>query len=178
MNSAHWRKFCTIASLGVLLSAASAAQAQTEMMSAAWAKSACDAWNAEPVLTDKLVESGWMKNHAKRGFKVMQVYRTDCKDSPRVELRVTEQGGKARCAYGGKVETAKLDLTADYVMHAETARWQEMGRGEYGPMRAMMFGRLQFDGPSFEAMDNMEPFEKFLLLVGKVPSSAANCPGR
>lgn len=176
MKAGHWRRLSVIAGLGALISATSAAQAQTDMMSAAWAKSACDAWNAEPVLTDKLVESGWMKNNANRGFKVMQVYRTECSDSPRVELRVAERGGKARCVYGGKVETAKLDLTADYVMHAETERWREMGRGEYGPMRAMMFGNLQFDGPSFEAMNNMEPFEKFLLLVGKVPASTARCP--
>lgn len=175
MSTRIWRRLSVLASLGMLVSAAGTVQAQTDMMSATWAKSACDAWNAEPVLTDKLVESGWAKNNANRGYKIMQIYRTDCKDSPRVELRVAEQGGKARCIYGGKVETAQLDLTADYVMHAETARWQEMGRGEYGPMRAMMFGRLQFDGPTFEAMNNMDPFEKFLLLVGKVPGAAA-CP--
>lgn len=165
----------SLAAVAVLIVVAQPAQAQSDLMSATWAKSACDAWNAEPVLTDELVKSGWMKNNGNRGFKVMQVYRNDCRESPRVELRVSEQGGKARCVYGGKVETAKLDLTADYVMHAQTARWQEMGRGEYGPMRAMMFGRLQFDGPSFEAMDNMGPFEKFLLLVGKVPGGPA-CP--
>jgi len=77
--------------------------------------------------------------------------------------------------YGGKAETAKLDQKADYVMDAETTRWQEMGRGEYGPMRAMMFGRLSFDGPMGEAMGNMGPFESFLLLVGKVPGATA-CP--
>lgn len=162
-----------MAGLGVLISGA--AHAQTEMMSAAWGKSACAAWNGEPPLTDKLAESGWVKNNANRGFKVIQVYRTDCKDSPRVELRIAEQGGKARCVYGGKIETAKLDLKVDYVMDAETVRWQEMGRGEYGPMRAMMFGRLSFDGPMGEAMSNMGPFESFLLLVGKVPGGAA-CP--
>jgi len=165
----------SVAALVLLLPAIAAAQGEPVLMSTAWAKSACDAWNAEPVLTDELVKSGWVKNNAGRGFKVIQTYRTECKDSPRVELRIAEQGGKARCTYGGKVETAKLDLTADYVMHAETARWQEMGRGEYGPMRAMLFGRLQFDGPSFEAMGNMGPFESFLLLVGKVPGAAA-CP--
>lgn len=175
MKPRNWKGLCVTAGLGMLISSAGAVQAQTDMMSAAWAKSACDAWNAEPVLTDELVKSGWMKNNANRGFKVMQVYRSECMESPRVELRIAEQGGKARCVYGGKIETAKLDLTADYVMHAETPRWQEMGLGEYGPMRAMMFGRLQFDGPSFEAMDNMGPFEKFLLLVGKVPGGAA-CP--
>jgi len=162
------------AALGLLISGT--AQAQTEMMSAAWGKAACDAWNADPVLTDELVKSGWVKNNANRGFKVLQVYRTDCKESPRVELRIAEQGGKARCIYGGKIEAAKLDLNVDYLMDAETVRWQEMGRGEYGPMRAMMFGRLSFDGPMGEAMGNMGPFENFLLLVGKVPSSTASCP--
>ena len=178
MKFAKGGRLAVAVGLGALLSVAGAAYAQTDMMSAAWAKSACDAWNAEPVLTDELAKSGWAKNNANRGFKVIQVYRTDCKDSPRVELRFAEQGGKARCVFGGKVETAKLDLTVDYVMHAETARWQEMGRGEYGPMRAMMFGRLQFDGPTFEAMGNMGPFESFLLLVGKVKSSTASCPAR
>jgi len=37
-----------------------------------------------------------VKDDAKRGFKVLQIYRSDCKDSPRVELRVVEQAGKAR----------------------------------------------------------------------------------
>ncbi len=164
-----------LAAAAVFLALCGPAQAQSDMMSVAWAKAACDAWNAEPVLTDELAKSGWTKNNAGRGFKVIQVYRTECKDSARVELRIAEKDGKARCTYGGKIETEKLDLTADYVMHAQTARWQEMGRGEYGPMRAMMFGRLLFDGPSFEAMRNMGPFESFLLLVGKVPGGAA-CP--
>ena len=168
------------ASLGVALGCAlplvAAAQSEPPLMSPAWAKLACEAWNADPVLTDRLVESGWVKNDARRGFKVMQVYRNDCPASPRVELRVSEQAGKARCTYGGKAETASLDDGADYVMHAETSRWQEMGRGEYGPMRAMMMGRLQFSGPMLEAMGNMGPFENFLLLVGKVPGGAA-CPG-
>jgi putative sterol carrier protein len=53
-----------------------------------------------------------------------------------------------------------------------------MGKGEYGPMRAMMFGRLGFDGPMMEAMRNMGPFENFLLLVGKVTGDTATCPGK
>ena len=178
MTRNSWKARSLLGVAGVLLAALGAAhaQAQGEMMSAAWAKSACEAWNADAALTGKLAESGWVKNDAKRGFKVIQVYRTDCTASPRVELRIAAQDGMARCTYGGKLETAKLDPSADYVMHAQTARWQEMGRGEYGPMRAMMFGRLKFDGPMFEAMDNMGPFESFLLLVGKVKASAAACP--
>jgi putative sterol carrier protein len=50
--------------------------------------------------------------------------------------------------------------------------------GMYGPMRAMMFGRLKFDGPYGEAMSNMGPFESFLLLVGKVPGETTACPGK
>ncbi len=145
-------------------------------MSADWAKQACDAWNADPVLTGELAKSGWIENDAKRGFKVMQIYRTDCPNSPRVEMRVALKDGKAMCVYGGKVETTKLDSGADYVMHAETARWGEMGRDEYGPMKAMMFGRLKFDGPMMEAMGNMGPFKNFLLLTGKVAASSASCP--
>lgn len=152
------------------------AAAKPVLMSADWGRLACDAWNADPVLTDKLVESGWVDNDGKRGFKVMQIYRTDCKDSPRVEMRIAKKDGKALCVYGGAVETARLDSGKDYVMHATTQRWIEMGRGDYGPMRAMMFGRLEFDGPKLEAMGNMGPFENFLLLTGKVASDTASCP--
>ena len=152
------------------------AQDAPPLMSAPWAKLACETWNADPVLTGELAESGWVKNDAKRGFKVLQIFRTDCAGSPRVELRIAEQQSKARCVYGGEAQTAKLEFGADYVMHAETARWLEMGRGDYGPMGAMMFGRLRFDGPMLEAMGNMGPFESFLRLVGKVPGRAEACP--
>jgi putative sterol carrier protein len=146
------------------------------MMSADWAKEACEAWNRDPVLTDKLVETGWIKNDKGRGFKVMQVLRSDCGDKATAELRVAQKDGKAMCVFGGAAETAKLDSGADYLMKAETGRWVEMGKGEYGPMRAMMLGRLGFTGPMVEAMGNMAPFENFLLLVGKVPSETKACP--
>jgi putative sterol carrier protein len=50
-----------------------------------------------------------------------------------------------------------------------------MGAGEYGPMKAMMFGRLKFIGPKVEAMTVMGPFETFLKLPGKVANDKA-CP--
>ena len=131
-----------IESLAAALAAialAAPALAAPVMMTADWGKDACVAWNKDPVLTDKLVESGWVKNDKGRGFKVMQVYRSDCGDKPTAELRVALKDGKAMCVYGGAPETAKLDGGADYVMKAETARWVEMGKGEYGPMAAMMF---------------------------------------
>ncbi len=156
----------------------STALAAPVLMSADWAKEACEAWNKDPVLTEKLVASGWINNDKGRGFKVMEIYRRDCGETPTVELRVALKDGKALCVYGGKPETAKLDSGADYVMNAETARWVEMGKGEYGPMRAMFLQRLHFDGPMGEAMGNMGPFENFLLLVGKVPGDTASCPAK
>jgi len=145
------------------------------LMSEEWAKAACTAWNLDPVLTKDLFETGWAANDKKRGYKTLQVARKDCKSSPKVEVRIAPKDGKALCVSGG-LSTAKLDLDVDYAMTADTKRWIEMGKGEYGPMRAMMFGRLSFDGPMGEAMGNMGPFESFLLLVGKVPGDTASCP--
>jgi putative sterol carrier protein len=166
----------TLAAFAVTL-AATAANAAPALMSPGWAKEMCAAWNADPTLTTKLVESGWIKNDKGRGYKVMQIYRSDCPGSPRVELKVVPRDGKVLCTYGGKAE-AKLDDSADYLMWSTTEYWGEMGKGQYGPMRAMMFGRLRFDGPYGEAMSNMGPFESFLLLVGKVPGDTASCPAK
>jgi putative sterol carrier protein len=152
------------------------AQANSTAMSPSWAQAMCAAWNAEPVLTDKLVESGWVKNDAGRGFKAMQIYRADCPNSARIEMQIALKGEKAQCVYGGAAKTTRLERGADYLMWAETPRWREMGVGEYGPMKAMMFGRLNFEGPKMEAMSNMGPFASFLLLVGKVPGDWGACP--
>lgn len=159
-----------------ILAVAGNASAEPVLMSADWGKAACDGWNADQVLTDELAASGWVQNDGGKGYKVMQLYRTDCSDSPTTELRIGLQDGKAMCVYGGVVESAELNGDADYVMHAETTRWQEMGAGEYGPMKAMMFGRLKFAGPKWEAMKNMGPFTNFLMLAGTVPSDTASCP--
>lgn len=163
-----------------MLAAAFAAMAGTAaaapaLMSEEWAKAACTAWNADATLTKDLHETGWAANDKKRGYKALQVARKDCKASPKVELRIAAKEGKAMCVSGAK-SAAALDLDVDYAMVADTKRWVEMGKGDYGPMRAMMFGRLSFDGPMGEAMGNMGPFESFLLLVGKVPGDTAGCP--
>ncbi len=155
----------------------SISQAAPVMMGTEWAQEMCKAWNADPTLTEKLVESEWIKNDKGRGYKAMQIYRADCEGSPRIELRVSEKDGKTLCVYGGKAES-KLDSDVDYLMWAETRRWTQMGKGEYGPMWAMMTGRLSFDGPMMEAMGNMGPFGSFLLLVGKVPGDDAACPAK
>lgn len=155
----------------------SAARAQpVTLMSPEWAKQACAAWNEQPALSDELGTSGWARNNQDRGYKVLHVYRKDCPDSARVELRIEHQADKASCVYGGPAENQELDTDLDYLMYADSRRWQEMGAGKYGPMRAMMFRRLRFQGPKWEAMRNMGPFEQFLLLVGKVESDVTRCP--
>lgn len=166
------------AAAAAFASFAGTALAAPVLMSPDWGNAACDAWNREPVLTDKLVESGWIKNDAGRGYKVMHVARSDCGEKATAEMRIAQKDGKAMCVFGGAPGAAPLDGGSDYLMRAETARWIEMGKGEYGPMKAMMFGRLGFEGPKMEAMGNMGPFESFLLLVGKVESESNRCPGR
>ena len=168
----------TAAALGIALAIlAPPASAAPTMMTAEWAQQMCNAWNADATLTGKLVESEWIKNDKGRGYKAMQIYRADCADSARIELRVSEKDGKAVCVYGGKAEST-LNTRVDYMMWAETSRWVEMGKGEYGPMKAIFFQRLGFDGPMMEAMGNMAPFESFLRLVGKVPGDVAGCPAK
>jgi putative sterol carrier protein len=146
------------------------------LMSAEWATQACEAWNANKILTDELAEK-WIKNDKGRGYKVMHMYRTDCGDTHKIEMTISAKNGKAICTYAGPVQHTALDLGSDYLMHAETKRWKEMGAGEYGPMRAMMFGRLKFEGPKGEAMRVMGPFEQFLLIPGKVPGEDT-CPAK
>ncbi len=144
------------------------------MMSADWAVQACQAWNSNPALTEELAEK-WIKNDKGRGYKVLHLYRTECGEESKVELTISAKNGKSLCTYGGPIQHTTLDSGSDYLMHAETKRWKEMGAGEYGPMRAMTFGRLKFEGPKVEAMRVMGPFEQFLLIPGKVPGDDA-CP--
>lgn len=162
----------------VLISLAipSLAFSEPVLMTPEWAKLSCKAWNDDSTLTRKLFESGWIKNDKDRGFKVIHLFRTDCQDSPHVELKIGLRDEKALCIYGGEVSFTEMDKKIDYIMHANTERWIEMGEGKYGPMRAMMFRRLKFKGPKGEAMSNMGPFKNFLLLVGSVPSDSSTCP--
>ena len=146
----------------------------TVLMSSDWAVGMCDAWNQEPSLTEGLAK--WMENDKDRGYKILRVYRMDCPESPRIQLRVADRDGAVTCIEGGLETDDALDSSCDYVMFAKTERWLEMGAGEYGPMGGMMTGRLKFEGPKWEAMKNMGPFKSFLQLVGKVPGDSETCP--
>lgn len=153
---------------------ASVSGAAPVLMAPDWMAQACEAWNRSPILTSELAEK-WVQNDKQRGYKIVHMYRTDCSEGAQVELKIESKDGKALCTYGGKPQSTP-DFDVDYLMHATTDRWLEMGKGDYGPMRAMMFGRLKFSGPMLEAMSVMGPFEQFLLLVGQVPGDTASCP--
>jgi putative sterol carrier protein len=168
-------KYTTIA-LAALAVLATTAHAAPAMMSAEWTAQACDAWNKDASLTDGLADK-LIKNDKDRGYKIIHLYRTECGEETQTELKIMDKDGKAMCVYGGAVQNAKMDHDVDYTMHASTERWDEMGAGEYGPMRAMMFGRLKFTGPKMEAMSVMGPFEAFLRLPGKIPGDKA-CPAK
>ncbi len=165
--------------LAALVAGASqAAIAKPVFMGAEWASQACDAWNADKVLTDELGGKTWAANNNNRGYKVIHFSRSDCKNSPRVELTISDKDGKAWCTYGGAVKHAELDLSYDYYMYATDEDWQCMGDGDWGcgPMGAMMSGSLKFEGPKMEAMSVMGPFSNFLLLTGKVDANRSTCP--
>lgn len=167
-------KFSLIAA-GVMALSANAAFAAAPLMSTDWTAQACDAWNKDAVLTGGLADK-WIHNDKGHGYKIIHMYRTDCGENTKTEMKIVLKDGKAMCVYGGAVQN-KPDFDVDYEMHAETARWNEMGAGDYGPMKAMMLGRLKFKGPKWEAMSVMGPFEAFLRLPGKIPGDAA-CPGK
>jgi len=161
-----------LAAIGLIPLSAQAAP----LMSTDWAVQACSYWNTNPALTTELAEK-WSKNDAGRGYKIIHMYRDECGEGSKVEMTISTKGGKTTCVYAGPIQHATLDYDMDYKMHAETKRWREMGAGEYGPMRAMMFGRLKFEGPKGEAMKVMGPFEQFLLIPGKVHGDDT-CPAK
>lgn len=169
----------------VLLGAAFAIPAQaSEFMDEAWAKAACDAWNQDATLTTELVQitgedNGyqWIANDKGRGYKLVQMYRTDCGADSKVQLTISLKDGKAMCTYGGKPDGKAMDFGVDYLMHAQDANWTCMGEGRWGcgAMGAMMSGKLKFTGPKMEAMAVMAPFESFLRLTGKVAGTKTPC---
>ncbi|RLJ71094.1 putative sterol carrier protein [Hydrogenivirga caldilitoris] len=145
--------------------------AQPVFMDGEWAKAFCEVWNNTPALVNELGQNdAWKEVPERKLF----LYRKDCGDEKIVQLTIKNENNQAMCVYGGP---KKDDITDnDFLMYADTERWLEMGRKEYGPMRAMMFGRLKFRGPKFVAMKNMGPFESFLDAVDEVKSDTNKCP--
>ncbi|MEE9351368.1 MAG: SCP2 sterol-binding domain-containing protein [Thiotrichaceae bacterium] len=156
-------------------------------MDASWAKKACAAWNASPVLTKQLASTeaddgeegyAWAKNNAGRGYKLVQMYRTSCGANSKVQLTIQEKDGKAMCVSAGKPDGKAMNFKVDYLMHASDKNWACMGKGSFGcgAMGAMMSGKLKFQGPKMEAMKVMGPFESFLKVAGKTAGDKSSCP--
>lgn len=162
----------------LLVGATQIATAAPVFMGEQWASQACDAWNADKVLTDELAGEIWVANNGGTGEKIIHFSRTDCKDSPRVQLTISDTDGKAQCSYGGAVKKVELSGDYDYYMYATDEDWQCMADGDWGcgPMGAMMSSKLLFEGPKMEAMSVMGPFSNFLLLTGKVETDRSKCP--
>lgn len=147
-------------------------QKEVVMLSEEWGKLACEAWNNDEVLSGGLFESGWAENFRKdMDFRIIEVYRKDCPDSPHVQLKFQPKDNKTVCVDSGP----DFNQGYDFLMWAKTGNWVKMGEGKIGPMGGMMTGRLSFRGSMWEAMKNMGPFKNFLLLFGKVPSTTKEC---
>ena len=149
----------------------SAGFAQPVFMDGEWAKAFCEVWNNTPELLSQLgANDAWKGVPERKLF----LYRKDCSKDKQVQLTIKNENNQARCVYGGWAKDERTDN--DFLMYADTKRWMEMGRKEYGPMRAMMFGRLKFKGPKWVAMRNMGPFEAFLDAMDAVESDTSRCP--
>ncbi len=155
----------------LLLSISSIALATPIFMSGDYAKALCEEWNKTSQLVDQLGKSeSWIAVPERKIF----IYREDCGDKNQIQLAIKNEEGKAICAYGGPAKDKRGK--DDFLMYAETKRWLEMGRKEYGSMKAMMLGRLKFEGPKGVAMKNMGPFEAFLDMIDNPPHDASKCP--
>jgi len=154
-----------------LLGMGTVAMSAPVFMGGEYAKALCEAWNKTPQLVEQLGKSeSWVAVPERKIF----IYREDCGEAKQVQLTIKNEGGKAMCVYGGPAKDKRGK--DDFLMYAETKRWLEMGRKEYGPMKAMMFGRLKFEGPKGVAMKNMGPFEAFLDIIDSPPHDASKCP--
>ncbi|HEB71596.1 MAG TPA: sterol-binding protein [Nitrospirae bacterium] len=147
-------------------------QAGVVMLSEEWGKSACEVWNNDPVLSEGLFESGWAENFREgMDFRIIEIYRKDCPDSPHVQLKFQPEDNKTMCVDSGP----DFNKGYDFLMWASTGNWVKMGEGKIGPMGGMATGRLRFKGSMWEAMKNMGPFKNFLLLFGKIPADISQC---
>ncbi len=151
-------------------------------MDAEWASKACAAWNENEILTRQLVKTEdnyrWITNDAGRGYKLIQLYRTNCSEPSKIQLDIALQEGKAMCTYGGEPDGKAFNPQVDYLLHATDPDWMCIGEGEFGcgAMGAMMSGRLNFTGPKMEVMDVMEAFSTLLRMTAEVPGLRATCP--
>jgi putative sterol carrier protein len=150
-----------------------------DFMDASWAKKVCNKWNGNTMLNNQLA-GAWIANNAGRGYKLIQMYRTECGASSKIQLTIRNKGGQAICTYGGYPNNKGLNRAVDYVLHAKDKHWVCMGEGKFGcgAIGAMKTGKLQFSGPQAEMKQVIAPFSAFLSLVGQTSGSKGvdHCP--
>jgi len=151
-----------------------------DFMDTSWAQNLCSQWNKNATLSQQLGGATWVDNNAGRGYKLIQLYRTECGSSTKIQITIKNQKGKAICTYGGKPNSKTLNSKVDYVMHAKDKHWTCIGAGKFGcgAAGALSTGKLQLKGPIGEAKRVMQPFSTFLKLVGQVPGKKGveHCP--
>lgn len=152
----------------------------SDFMDESWAKNLCSQWNKHATLSDKLAGAAWVDNNAGRGYKLIQLYRSECGANTKIQLTIKNQNGKAVCTYGGRPDSKALSNKVDYVMNAKDKHWICMGAGKFGcgAAGAMSTGKLKLKGPVAEAKRIMQPFSSFLKLVGQIPGKKGvdHCP--
>lgn len=170
-------KMKLMAGLGILLAPLAANAA---FMDSDWAQKACDGWNASDTLTTELAGEAWMDNNGDRGYKLVQMYRSECGEDTMIQLTIEPKDGKAMCTYGGKPDGKAFNKKFDYVMNAKDKHWTCIGAGKFGcgAMGAMSTGKLKFKGPKMEAMNVMGPFGSFLRLTGEISGDKGACPAK
>jgi putative sterol carrier protein len=77
-----------------------------------------------PKLTEELGKSeSWTSVPERKLF----LYREDCSPDKQIQLTIKNEGNKAVCVYGGPAKDKRGK--DDFLMYAETKRWEEMGKG-------------------------------------------------
>jgi hypothetical protein len=139
------------------------AQSGIKFMSPDFAKKLCNAWNQSNLPSDLGTGgSDWISQGEEEGKQTMVFWVKNC-STPRVQLTVENQGGKAVCTYGGAAQTA----SPDWKIYPPTDKWYKCATG-VNPMWQLMGN---FKGNMGTAMKNMGNFKIFFKVVGGVAKS-------
>ena len=89
-------RFAVAAAAIACASVTTSASAVT-FMDAAWASSACSAWNSTPALANDLGGDKWAANDGGRGYKIIQMYRIKCGEGSKVVMETSRSKMSLPC---------------------------------------------------------------------------------
>ncbi len=167
---AHMRKIGLVATLltglmfiTVMMLDSTSAQSGMKFMSPAFAGKLCNAWN-QSSLPAALGEGGsdWISQGELEGKQTMVFWVKNC-STPKVQLTVENQNGKAVCTYGGAAQSS----SPDWKIYPPTDKWYKCATG-VNPMWQLMGN---FKGDMGTAMKNMGNFKIFFKVVGGLAKS-------